>query len=79
MQQFIFKDKEGKNLIIVSDMGQVAAMLQDTELVKPMNGSDLEMYLVTNHMQIIVEGVVYIHKGCSWGITNPEIYVYQQI
>lgn len=79
MQHFIFKDKEGNDLKIVSDIGQVAAMLQDPELVKPMDGSNLEVYLVANHMKIIVEGVEYIHKGCSWGIANPEVYVYQQI
>ena len=78
-QRFVFKDKEGNDLNIITDMGQVAALLHDKELVKPMDGANLELYLITNHMKINVDGVEYIHQGCSWGISDPEMYVYKQI
>lgn len=78
-QQFIFKDKEDNVLQIVRDLGQVAAILKDAELVKPMDGATLEMYLFMHHMKINVGGIDYMHNGCSWGINQPDVFVYKQI
>ena len=78
-QQFVFRDKDGRDLQVVTDMGQVAALLQDEEFVNPMDGASLERYLITHHMKVKIDGVEYIHKGCSWGICEPELYVYKQI
>lgn len=78
-QQFIFKDKNDNELQTISDMGLIAAMFNDTELIKPMDGAALEMYLFTHHMRVYIDGIEYHHKGCSWGINKPEVFVYKQV
>lgn len=78
-QQFIFKDKNGRELQTITDMGLIAAMFNDRELINPMDGAALEMYLVTHHMRVYIDGIEYHHTGCSWGINKPEVFVYEQV
>lgn len=78
-QQFIFKDKNENELQVISDMGLIAAMFNDPELIKPMDGAILEMYLVTHHMRVYIAGIEYHHNGCSWGINQPDVFIYKQV
>lgn len=78
-QQFFFKDKNGNELQTINDMGLIAVMFNDSELIKPMDGAALEMYLVTHHMKVYIDGIEYHHNGCSWGINQPDVFVYTQV
>lgn len=78
-KQFIFQDKEGNPLRTITDMGQIAAIFNDPELIKTMDGASLEMYLLTHHMRVYIDSVEYQHKGCSWGINQPDVFIYKQV
>lgn len=76
---FIIKDKNGNVSYQTDSLNDVAQTLRAPELLKVNKGDELEMAMVSKFYKVQFGDKLYIHQGCSFGINQPDTFIYMEV